>query len=248
VPFVTFVAVTGSLMRVLACAVLVAGLAACSRTADLPRNPSTFEPSVTPDAPSRKSAPSKRRVVCTVLSADERQVLVGTTMNEVAPVPPPEAEHRCTWVHSFRESAQFRITVEAMDARRWAERARPQLENLLRAHGGDPKYLGRLRTAMRDLQEADRLSPERGCQIYWLSLAKSGFKEGDDVVYAYPEGDIGHVESTSCEEGVFTSVKYSELRLIPPVALLSAVAKARQSAEARAIAAFSPGSEPRPQA
>ena len=235
-------------MRVLAGTVLVAGLVACTRTADVPRNPSTFEPSVTPDAPSRKAAPSKRRVVCTLLSADERRALVGTTMNEVAPVPPTEAEHRCTWIHSFRETAQFRITVEAMDARRWAKRSGPQLENLMRANSGDRKYLTKLRTAMRDLQKADSLSADRACQIYELSLAKSGFKEGDEVVYAYPEGDIGHVESTSCEEGVFTSVKYSELRLIPPQALLPAVAKARQSAEERAIAAFSPGSGPTPPA
>lgn len=229
--------------KTLAVAIAIAALAACSRTADVPRPTHTLEPSVAPTPTATSTV--KRETACSLMTAEERRSLAGTTMDEVMPANPVAAERQCQWVHSFTETVTMSVAIEAMDARDWAKRSVAILGETIRNPKTDKTKLTQIRKGVVDIRSGT-LTRERACEIYWLMAGLNGFKEGDDVVYPTWTTQTASVVSSSCVDGVFTSVTYTERNLYPTPSLGDLVVQARQSVEERAIERFGPDAEATP--
>ena len=224
----------------LAAAVAIAALAACSRTADVPRPTHTLQPSV---APTQSVKPTtQRQTACSLMTADERRSLAGTAMDNVMPANPVVAEHQCQWVHSFTETVNMSVEIEAMDARDWAKRSAAILGESIRNPKTDKRRLGQIRQGVLDIRSG-KLTRDRACEIYWLMASLNGFTKGDDVVYPTWTVQTASVVSSSCVDGVFTSVTYTERNLYPTPSLGDLVVKARRAVEKRAVERFGPDAE-----
>lgn len=226
--------------NVLVAAVAIAAVAACSRTADVPRPTHTLEPSVAPTQSVKPTA--KRETACSLMTAEERRSLAGTTMDKVMPSNPVAAEHHCQWVHSFTETVNMSVAIEAMDARDWATRSAATLGESIRNPKTDRGRLTDIRQGMVDIRSG-KLTRDRACEIYWLMATLNGFTEGDEVVYPAWTTESASVVSSSCVDGVFTSVTYAERNLYPTPSLGDLVVKARQAVEKRAVERFGPEGE-----
>lgn len=226
--------------NVLVAALAVAALAACSRTADVPRPTHTLQPSV---APTQSVKPTtERQTACSLMTAEERRSLAGTTMDNVMPTNPVAAEHQCKWVHSFTETVTMSVEIEAMDARDWAKRSVAILGEAMRNPKTDKRRLSQIRQGAIDIRSGE-LTRDRACEIYWLMATLNGFTKGEEVVYPAWTTQTGSVVSSSCVDGVFTSVTYTEQNLFPTPTLGDLVVKARQAVEKRAIERFGPEAE-----
>jgi len=221
----------------LVAAVAIAAVAACSRTADVPRPTHTLEPSVTPTE--RVKPTTKRLTACTLMTSEERQALAGTTMDQVMPSNPATAENHCEWVHSFKEANVMSVKVEARDARDWARRSATGLGSSLAKPRADRKRLGEF---LGDLRSG-KLTREGACEMYRLMMIANGAKEGAEVVYPIGGYPMSSVVSTSCVDGVYTAVSYAEPNLYPTWALGDQVVKARQAVEKRAVERFGPDAQ-----
>lgn len=218
-------------------ATIVAALTSCSRPADVPRPTHTLQPSVEPTSTARPT--STRLTACSLMTAEERRALAGTTMDEVMPSNPISAEHQCQWVHSFKETVSMSIAVDALDARDWAKRASATLGDAIRNPKIEKKNVEEIRKGVLDIRSG-KLTRERACEIYWLMASLRGYEEGDEIVYPAGNAQMGSVVSTSCVDGVFTSVSYAERNLFPTPTLGDLVVKAREAVEKRAVERFGP--------
>jgi hypothetical protein len=227
---------------VLVAAAVIAAVAACSRTADAPRPTHTFEPSVAPTQSVKPSA--KRETACSLMTAEERRSLAGTTMDRVMPSNPVVAVHQCKWVHSFTETVTMSVQVDAMDSRDWAKQNLPTVSGSVRNPKADTKMISDVRDAATDIRSG-KLTRERACEIYSLMTRLMGFTEDDEVVFPnWTSQDEASVVSTSCLDGVVTSVTYTERHLYPTPSLGDLVVKARQAVEKRAVERFGADAEP----
>lgn len=226
--------------NVLVLAVAITALAACSRTADVPRPTHTLQPSV---APTQSVKPTtQRQTACSLMTADERRSLAGTTMDNVMPTNPVAAEHQCQWVHSFTQTVTMSVEIEAMDARDWAKRSVAILGEAIRNPKTDKRRLNQIRQGAVDIRSG-KLTRDRACEIYWLMATLNGFTKGEEVVYPAWTTQTASVVSSSCVDGVFTSVTYTERNMFPTPTLGDLVVKARQAVEKRAIERFGPEAE-----
>src|SRR5690349_1441060 len=96
--------------NVLVAALAIAAVAACTRTADVPRPTHTLQPSVSPTQSVKPTA--KRETACSLMTGDERRSIAGTTMDKVMPSNPVAEKHLCQWVHSFTETVDMSIELE----------------------------------------------------------------------------------------------------------------------------------------
>jgi hypothetical protein len=228
-------------LKVLSAVVMAIALVSCSRTAEPQRPIRTFEPSVSPTAPAKRTPASEK--ACSLLTSDERRGLAGTTMDQVVPGNPAQAAYSCEWVHSLLEPATMKVSLDAMEADRWASRNGVQIESATQNSQGDKEKLAQLRTALRDIRRGPNgMTPERGCDIFGLIYSVRGFKPGDTVVFPYGDGRLNGVFAASCTAGVVVAVGYSEYGLVATAALAEAVMKLRAAAEERAIERFGPSS------
>ena len=226
--------------NLLVAAVAIAAVAACSRTADVPRPTHTLQPSVSPTQSVKPTA--KRETACSLMTSDERRSLGGTTMDKVMRTNPVAAQHQCQWVHSFTETVNMSVEIEAMDARDWAQRSAAVLGESIRNPKTDKERLSQIRQGLIDIRSG-KLTRDRACEIYWLMAALNGFTKGDEVVYPAWTTQTASVVSSSCLDGVFTSVTYTERNLYPTPSLGDLVVKAREAVEKRAIERFGPDAE-----
>lgn len=218
-------------------AVLVTGVASgCSRVADVPRPTHTLRPATTTEVGT--PTPRSPAAACSLLNSKEREGFGEKSLNTV--VPDDVVKHRteCEWVHSLAEGSLESLSVEALDARDWAVRNRPNIITTANSPRTPRSMALRLRQVAKQMLQGKNLSRAAACDIYWdLTEAGGTFKRGDEVVYpAYYFGQFKpEVVSTSCIDGVYTAVIYSKYRLYPTPTLGDRVVAARKAAEARAV-------------
>lgn len=223
--------------KLLAITVVAAALTGCAQVADVPRPHGTLEPSVQPT----NSTPAKHREsACTLMTAQERHDLAGTTMDQVMPVNAVIGTNQCQWVHSFRQAETQTVSIEARDAREWAVRAAPGLGDALRNPAVE--NIEEIRQAVIDIRSGKKaLTADRACEIYQLWGTMRGFEKGEEIVYPAGNTQVTGVVSTSCIDGVFTSVTYAESHLYPTPTLADRVVAARKLVEERAVKRFVAG-------
>lgn len=224
---------TGLRSLVLALACLVA-LTACGSGDETPVATHTREPGLTS---SSSGAPEVSRVACSLLKADERQSLAGTTMNVVVPAVTPKAVRReCQWVHSLKGTAQSTIKLTAFTTESWAGEARPLVTNTLRNPRLGPAIVKKLRKASRDLAAGpSKLSSDRICEIYWLVTQANAYHKGTEVLVNGYIGQMRAVNASACSDGVVTVLGYGEYGLKPSLVLYRSVVSLRKVAHERAV-------------
>jgi hypothetical protein len=215
----------------IAAMVCALSLTACGRTHDDPPAHSR-EPALTS---SSTGTPKVKRIVCSLLTAEERQALAGKSMNIVVPVTASAGTQECQWVHSLNESSNSTIRLVAFSTQDWAKVADRQLRQAMTNNRLSARKLMRLQAGLRKLARGpSKLSDNEICDLYWLLAQASGFHKGSEVVFSSTIGRMRAGYSTGCGDGVLTLLGYGEYGLKTSIPLYQALIDERQKVHERA--------------
>jgi hypothetical protein len=228
-------------ISLVAATLCVIGLTACARTDNSPRSTHKQDSEFTSSSDNRKPA---KRVVCSLLTAEERQALAGKTMDVVIPVNAAAGTQECQWVHSLQEATNAVIRLVAFNAHAWAKVARTQVLETMRNPRLSAATVVRLQAASRKLAEGpQKLTTAQICDIYWVLAKANGFQRGQQVVFGSMIGRMRAAYATGCGDGILTLIGYGEYGLHTSLPLYMAIVDLRQTAQERASEKFGDAAE-----
>lgn len=212
-----------------ACALLTA----CTGTNGKPSPIGTLEPSITQSSAEPTKPPPND--ACKLLTAEEREDLMGMPMNAEAPVRPANGTQECVWTRSKYESAQAAIKVIALEGTTWAQVARPQIARALGVQAANGTLTKKLESALADLSTAPtELSDERICEIYFLYSEAYGLQQTEELLFYGSIGAIPAVFAASCEGGRVVMAGFGEYGLRGSIAANHAAGRLLDAAKGRA--------------
>lgn len=213
--------------------VVCALLTACARPGGHPSPIGTLEPSITQSSAEPTKPPPND--ACKLLTAEEREDLMGIPMNAEAPVRPANGTQECIWTRSRYESAQAAIKVIALEGSTWAQQARPQIARALGVQAGNRSLVNKLEQALADLSNAPtELSDERICEIYFLYSEAYGLQRTEELLFYGSIGAIPAVFAASCEGGRVVMAGFGEYGLRGSIAANHAAGRLLEAATGRA--------------
>lgn len=213
--------------------VVCAVLSACAPPDVGPTPNGTLEPSITESSPEPpKRAPNE---ACALLTAAEREDLMGMAMNAEVPVKPLNGTQECIWTRSLNEPARSAIRVVALNGTTWSQVARPQIVRAIAQPSTSRALAKKLRAAMADLSSSPTLlTDERICEIYLLVTEAYGLHRSEDMVYYGALGAMPAVYAASCEEGRIVLAGFGEYGLRGSIAANHAAFRLVDAADDRA--------------
>ncbi len=215
-------------------------LASCARPAERPQPTGTLEPSIVQS--SARPTIDKNNVACTLLTSEERESLVGYTLDAEVPVRPDPGTEECVWVRSLREPARSALRVITLSTLNWAKLVIPQMRAAATSPNVDRKLRLQLKEALEELlAKGDDLPTEEACNAYLLLAESRGSQRPSDEVFYSNIGGMPAGFATSCDDGVMTMVGYGEYGVRPSLALNHGLGRLTEQAGVRAAEAFAEG-------
>lgn len=211
---------------------LCAALAACAPPDLGPTPTGTLEPRITESSP--QAPKPKPNDACKLLTAEEREDLMGMSMDAEVPVMPLGGTEECIWTHSLNEPARSAIRVTALNGAAWAQVARPQVVRAIGNPATRRDLADDLEDALVDLASPTELTDERTCEIYLMFSEAYGLTRTEELLFYGNIGAMPAVFAASCEGGRIVMAGFGEYGLRGSIAANHAAARLVDAAKSRA--------------